>query len=103
MRRTIVQLATPDELRGRVSAVSQVFIGASNQLGAVESGFVAWATNATISVVSGGIGTLSVVGLVRVTLPQLWYYETPRTPQAAAIEHEANVATPVSAPGAPNP
>src|SRR5690606_15110792 len=44
MRNVIIQLATPDELRGRVSSVSQVFIQASNQLGAMESGFVAAVT-----------------------------------------------------------
>ena len=56
MRNVIIQLATPDALRGRVSAVSQVFIQASNQLGSMESGFVAAVTSATFAVVSGGAG-----------------------------------------------
>jgi MFS family permease len=47
MRNAIIQLSTPDELRGRVSAVSSVFIQSSNQLGAVESGFLAAATSAS--------------------------------------------------------
>jgi len=75
MRRTIIQLDTPDELRGRVSAVSQVFIGASNQLGGAESGFVAAATSATFAVVSGGAGTLAVVGAIRALAPKLWTHE----------------------------
>ena len=48
MRSTAIQLSTPDALRGRVSAVNMIFIGASNQLGAVESGFVAAATSADL-------------------------------------------------------
>jgi len=54
MRGTAIQLSTPDALRGRVSSVSMIFIGASNQLGAAESGFVAALTSAPFSVVSGG-------------------------------------------------
>ncbi len=73
-RAMIIQLATPDELRGRVSSVNLVFIGASNQLGAVESGFVAALTNATFSVVSGGFGCLVVLLVVAITLPGLRRY-----------------------------
>ena len=64
MRQITIQLSTPDHLRGRVTAVNQVFVGTSNQLGAVESGFVAAATSATFAVVSGGIGCLAVLGIV---------------------------------------
>lgn len=71
LRQTLVQLNTPDELRGRVSSVSSIFIGASNQLGAVEAGFVAAATTAPIAVVSGGIGVLVVVVIVALTIPEL--------------------------------
>src|SRR5262245_17202537 len=53
LRATAVQLSTPDGLRGRVSAVNMIFIAASNQLGAVESGFLAAATGATFAVVFG--------------------------------------------------
>ena len=60
MRSTAIQLATPDALRGRVSAVNFIFIGASNQLGAAESGFVAALTSPTFAVVSGGVGCLIV-------------------------------------------
>ena len=64
MRSTAIQLSTPDALRGRVSAVNFIFIGASNQLGAAESGFVAALTSPTFAVVSGGVGCLLVVALV---------------------------------------
>jgi MFS family permease len=64
MRNVIIQLATPDELRGRVSSVGQVFIGASNQLGAMESGFVAAVTNATFAVVSGGVAAVAVAAAI---------------------------------------
>jgi MFS family permease len=75
LRQTTVQLQTPDHLRGRVSAVSSIFIGSSNQLSAVESGFVAAATSAPFAVVSGGIGVLAVVAIVAFTLPALRRYE----------------------------
>jgi len=78
MRSTAIQLSTPDELRGRVSAVNFIFIGASNQLGAVESGFVAALTNAPFAVVSGGVGCLIVLAVVTVTLPQLRHYRIDR-------------------------
>ncbi len=71
MRSTLIQLSTPDALRGRVSAVNTLFIGASNQLGAAESGFVAALTSATFSVVSGGVASLLVVALVAARVPEL--------------------------------
>ncbi len=86
LRQTAIQLSTPDELRGRVSSVSQVFIGASNQLGAVESGFLAAATSATFAVVSGGAACMAVAGIVAAKLPDLRHY---RVTQAAAVEREA--------------
>jgi len=77
MRQTAVQLNTPDALRGRVSAVNMIFISASNQLGAVESGFLAAATSATFAVVSGGVGCLGVVAWTAWKLPELRRYRTP--------------------------
>lgn len=70
-RQTLIQLATPDELRGRVSAVNLVFITSSNQLGAVEAGFVASLTSATFAVVSGGAACLAVLALVAIRMPEL--------------------------------
>lgn len=60
IRLTVTQLETPDELRGRVSAVNSIFIGASNQLGEFESGALAAAVGPVGSVVIGGVGTLLV-------------------------------------------
>lgn len=76
MRATTIQLLTPDELRGRVSAVNSIFISASNQLGAVESGFVAAITSATFAVVSGGIGCVAVVAFVAARVPALRNYQS---------------------------
>jgi MFS family permease len=61
VRGSIVQLVTPDEMRGRVSAVNNIFIGTSNEFGALESGLTAALFGPVISVVSGGIGTILVV------------------------------------------
>ena len=60
IRMTLVQLETPDEMRGRVSAVNSIFIGASNQLGEFESGATAAWLGPVGSVVLGGVGTLLV-------------------------------------------
>ena len=62
-RMTLVQLETPDEMRGRVSAVNSIFIGASNQLGEFESGATAALMGPVDSVVLGGLGTLLVAAL----------------------------------------
>lgn len=61
VRGTIVQLVTPDEMRGRVSAVNNIFIGTSNEFGALESGLTAALFGPVLSVVGGGIGTILVV------------------------------------------
>ncbi len=71
IRQTLQQLLTPDNMRGRVSAVSSVFVGASNELGGFESGAVAQAFGPVVSVVSGGIGTLIVVGVTALISPRL--------------------------------
>ncbi len=63
IRQTLVQLETPDAMRGRVSAVNSVFIGASNQLGEFESGATAALFGPVGSVVLGGVGTLLVAAL----------------------------------------
>lgn len=63
IRATLVPLATPEEMRGRVLAVENVFIGASNELGAVESGLTAAAFGLVGAMVFGGVGTLLVVAV----------------------------------------
>lgn len=70
-RSVILQLSTPDELRGRVNAVNFIFVGASNELGDAESGFLASLTSATFSVVAGGFACLGVWGWVLWKLPEL--------------------------------
>lgn len=71
VRQTLVQLRTPDELRGRVAAVNGLFIGTSNQLGGFESSVVAQWFSPQISVVAGGVGTLLVVLGVATLWPEL--------------------------------
>jgi MFS family permease len=71
VRQTLVQMATPNEMRGRVSAVNFLFIGASNQLGEFESGLVAALLGAVGAAVFGGVGTLAVVAIWAVMFPHL--------------------------------
>jgi MFS family permease len=70
VRQTLVQLLTPDEMRGRVSAVNNIFIGTSNEFGAVESGLTAALFGPVVSVIAGGIGTILVVLAVALKWPQ---------------------------------
>ena len=72
VRLTLVQLRTPDEMRGRVTAVNGLFIGTSNQLGEFESGATAALFGTVPAVLIGGIGTLVVVSLWAVLVPSLW-------------------------------
>jgi hypothetical protein len=83
VRQTLVQILTPDEKRGRVSAVNSLFIGTSNELGGFRSGIVAYmftvptflgnpaASGAIVSTVTGGIGTILVVLAVAWIWPQI--------------------------------
>lgn len=72
IRAHLIQIATPDEMRGRVSAVNMLFIGASNELGEFESGLAARWLGAVGAAVVGGIGTLLVVGGWIRLFPVLW-------------------------------
>jgi len=60
IRISLVQLATPDEMRGRVGAVNYLFVNASNELGEFESGLTAAAVGPVVAAVIGGLGTLAV-------------------------------------------
>lgn len=71
IRRAILRLRTPDHLRGRVSSVSQIFIGSSNEIGAFESGFAAHLLGTVRSVWLGGVVTLIVVALAAWKWPEL--------------------------------
>ena len=67
----MIQLATPDGMRGRVSSVNLLFVGASNELGDFESGLVAAWVGAVPAVVIGGVGTIAVVGIWSWAFPGL--------------------------------
>ncbi len=71
MRTTILQLATPDAMRGRVSAINGIFIGSSNELGAFESGMTARLMGLVPSVIFGGVMTLAVVTATAKLAPKL--------------------------------
>ena len=71
LRSTILQLATPDAMRGRVSAINGIFIGSSNELGAFESGLAARLLGLVPSVVFGGCMTIGIVGLTARLAPRL--------------------------------
>ena len=71
VRHTLVNLATPDAMRGRVTAVNSIFIDSSNELGGFESGLVAKLFTPVISVVSGGIMTILVVATWAGCFPRL--------------------------------
>ncbi len=71
VRSTLVQLATPDEMRGRVSAVEMIFVGASNEIGQFESGITAQWFGAVPAVIMGGVGTLLITALWAWYFPEL--------------------------------
>jgi hypothetical protein len=84
LRQTTLQLQTPDNLRGRVSSVSMIFINLSNQLAAVEAGFVAGLVSAPFAVMTGGAGVLVVVVIVAIAAPSLRAYRlAPRAHSAS--------------------
>jgi MFS family permease len=68
VRSSLVQLNTPNEMLGRVSAINMLFVGTSNQLGEFRAGLMAEATGAVAAVVLGGFGTIAVAGL------WMWWY-----------------------------
>ncbi len=68
---TLIQLWTPDHVRGRVNAVNQVFVGASNEVGEFRAGTMAALIGTIPAVVIGGVGAVAVAGLWAVLFPQL--------------------------------
>lgn len=72
IRATLIQMQTPDEMRGRVSSVNLMFIGTSNQLGEFESGITAALFGAVPAVIIGGIGTIMIVLMWIKLFPDLW-------------------------------
>jgi hypothetical protein len=71
IRGSLLQLGTPPEMRGRVSAMNSLFIGASNELGEFESGLTAQWWGAVRATVVGGVGALAVAGLWAMLFPRL--------------------------------
>src|ERR1700676_2605075 len=88
IRATLTQLATPDEMRGRVTAVDMIFIGASNELGQFESGVTAQWFGSVPAVILGGVGTLVVIAVWAWLFPELR-----RTGELSAIRSEELEAT----------
>jgi predicted MFS family arabinose efflux permease len=86
VRQSLVQLETPNEMRGRVSAVNSIFIGASNQLGEFESGATAALLGPVGSVLLGGVGTLLTVVMWIRLFPSLWHRDQMHT---ASSEHQS--------------
>jgi hypothetical protein len=76
IRMTLVQLGTPDEVRGRVTAVNGLFIGASNQLGEFRAGAMAALIGAVPAVLVGGIGTLIIAAVWTKLFPALWHADS---------------------------
>jgi len=90
IRTTIVQLATPDDMRGRVSAVNMLFVGASNEFGQFESGLTAQWMGTVPAVVAGGVGTIAVVALWSWLFPSLRKVDQ-LTPESLAIAAELEI------------
>lgn len=91
IRQSMIQLRTPDSMRGRVTAVNMIFVGASNQLGEFESGLTAHWWGTVPAIVVGGIGTLVVVVLWSVWFPELRKFgrlDTEHTPSLTEGEDE---------------
>lgn len=93
VRHTLVQMSTPNEMRGRVSAINAVFISSSNELGGFESGTVAHFFGPVVSVISGGVGTLLIVLGWTGLFPSL--RRVKRLADSAAAQEES---TPLAAP-----
>jgi hypothetical protein len=71
VRQILVQIATPEAMRGRVSAISSVFVGASNELGEFETGLIARVLGPVMAALAGGIGSLIVTGAWTQLFPAL--------------------------------
>ena len=71
VRETLIQLWTPDEVRGRVNAVNMVFVGASNELGEFRAGMMAAAIGTVPAVIFGGVGAIAVAAIWAAAFPQL--------------------------------
>ena len=90
VRQSLIQLYTPDEMRGRVGAVSSLFISASNELGEAESGFLGALIGPVVAVIAGGVGAILVVVIWAWKFPELRLARSFDPPDVAAtIEQES--------------
>jgi MFS family permease len=96
IRATLTQLATPDEMRGRVTAVDMIFIGTSNEFGQFESGVTAQWFGTVPAVVLGGIGTLVVIGVWAWLFPELRHAGALSDIKAPELETAVDTGTPSS-------
>src|SRR5271156_3237691 len=96
VRSSVLQLATPPEMRGRVSAVNWLFIGASNEFGEFESGVTAQWWGAVRAVVIGGIGSMIVTGTAAALFPALRNADALTAESLRGVEQELSVAEPVN-------
>ena len=95
VRSSILQLATPPEMRGRVSSINWLFLGASNEFGEYESGLTAHWFGAVRAVVLGGIGSMMVTGLWAVFFPALRKADKLTADDLIAVELALNSGEPV--------
>jgi MFS family permease len=95
VRSTILQLATPDAMRGRVSSVNWLFLGASNELGEYESGLTAHWWGAVRAVVIGGVASMAVTGLWSIFFPALRRADKLNAEDLIALEKELSTREPV--------
>jgi MFS family permease len=91
VRQSLIQLYTPDSMRGRVGAVSSLFISASNELGETESGFLGALIGPVASVIAGGVGAIGVVVLWAWWFPELRLAKTFESPDLRGTQSEESV------------
>jgi hypothetical protein len=91
VRQSLIQLYTPDAMRGRVGAVSSLFISASNELGETESGFLGALIGPVPAVIVGGVGAIGVVLLWSWWFPELRLAKTFDAPDLRGFPLEENV------------
>jgi MFS family permease len=96
VRSSILQLATPPEMRGRVSSINWLFLGASNEFGEYESGLTAHWWGAVRAVVIGGIASMAVTGVWSVFFPALRHADTLTAESLIAVEKQFSAMEPVS-------
>ena len=101
VRQSLVQIVTPDHMRGRVAAVSTLFIGASNELGEFETGVVARVLGPVGAAIFGGVGSLVVTGVWSQLFPQLRRADRLAAPKALPTADEEALAEPTAPERAP--